>query len=156
MIKLLTTGVFDLFHHGHVDYLKSIKQSYRPSRLIVGIGTDSCIRRLKGPNRPFYSVRERFEMLTGCLYVSRVTIFDIFEDGTDDEQRGMKTLIESVKPDIFVTGRQFPNQHAEQYLKPLGIPFEIVDCDSTFTTTQLIKDIKEHFEELPSRTGYNF
>ena len=156
MITLLTTGVFDLFHHGHVDYLKSIKQSYRPSRLIVGIGTDACIRRLKGPNRPFYSVRERKEMLMGCLYVSKVEVFDIFEDGTDDEQRGMKTLINIVKPHIFVTGRQFPNQHALQYLKPLGIPFEIVDCDSTFTTTQLIKEIRQRFQELPPRTGYSF
>ena len=156
MIKLLTTGVFDLFHHGHVDYLKSIKQSYRHTYLRVGIGTDACIKRLKGPSRPFYTAEQREIMLDSCEYVDEVIIFDIFEDGTDDEQRGMKTLIESVKPDIFVTGRQFPNQHAEQYLKPLGIPFEIVDCDSTFTTTQLIKDIKEHFEELPSRTGYNF
>ena len=156
MITLLTTGCFDIFHHGHVDYLKAIKGAYRRSHLVVGIGTDACIRRLKGTNRPFYSVQERFKMLIGCEYVDEVIVFDVFEDGSDNEQRGMKTLIESAKPDIFVTGRQSPNQHAERYLEPLGIPFEIVDCDSTFTTTQLIKDIKRLHEELPPRTGYGF
>ena len=156
MITLLTTGVFDLFHHGHVDYLKSIVKRYRHSYLRVGIGTDACIRRLKGDSRPFYTAEQRESMLDSCEYVDEVIIFDIFEDGTD-EQKGMKTLIESIMPDVFVTGPRHPNQHAEQYLKPLGIPFEIVDCDSTFTTTQLIKEIKENpFDPLPPRTGYNF
>ena len=140
---ILTTGVFDLFHHAHVDYLKHVKQivPIAKSQIIVGIGTDACIRRLKGPTRPFFNSEEREAMLRSCRYVDKVIVFDLFEDGTDDEQKGMKTLIERVKPDIFVAGPRSPNQHAEMYLKPLGIPFKIIECNSTFTTSQLIKKI---------------
>ena len=143
MITLLTTGVFDLFHHAHVDYLKAIKHRYPISHLVVGIGTDDCIRRLKGPTRPFYTAAQRQKMLESCRYVDGVVIFNIFEDGSEDEQKGHQTLIEFVRPDIFLTGIRSPNQHVEPYLAKYQIPIYVIDWERETTTTQLVELIVE-------------
>lgn len=41
MKKVLTTGCFDLFHMGHVDYLTQIAKAYPDYRRVVAIVTDS-------------------------------------------------------------------------------------------------------------------
>ena len=139
---VLTTGCFDLFHYGHVDYLRRIKEVYPNHSLYVGIGDDAGVSRLKGTQRPIVPAEQRLIMVSACRYVDWARVFDIFEDENDIEQRGMGNFIDMVAPDVFVTGPRSPNQHAHLYLKP-GVPLQIIENVSAFTTTKLLKHIDE-------------
>lgn len=65
MIIGYTAGVFDLFHIGHLNLLKSAKGLC--DKLIVGVTVDDLVK-YKGKNAmiPF---EERIEIVRGCKYV---------------------------------------------------------------------------------------
>ncbi len=65
MIIGYTTGVFDLFHIGHVNILKNAKSLC--DRLIVGVTTDNLVSyKNKKAVIPF---EERIEIVRACKYV---------------------------------------------------------------------------------------
>lgn len=65
MIIGYTTGVFDLFHIGHVNILRNAKSLC--DRLIVGVSTDNLVSyKNKKPVIPF---EERIEIVRSCRYV---------------------------------------------------------------------------------------
>ena len=60
-----TTGVFDLFHIGHVNILKNSKELC--DKLIVGVTTDELVKyKYKTAVIPF---SERIEIIRSCKYV---------------------------------------------------------------------------------------
>ena len=64
-----TTGVFDMFHIGHLNVLR--RASERCDRLVVGVTTDElCVAR-KG-KRPVIPFQERLEIVAGVRYVDQV------------------------------------------------------------------------------------
>ena len=55
-----TNGCFDLFHAGHADLLKSIKEDLPCDyRLVVGVNGDGSVRANKGPERPLNNIEIR-------------------------------------------------------------------------------------------------
>ncbi|PIZ56826.1 hypothetical protein COY28_00675, partial [Candidatus Woesearchaeota archaeon CG_4_10_14_0_2_um_filter_57_5] len=52
-----TSGVFDILHRGHVHFLYDCKQHC--DLLLVGVNTDSSVRRIKGASRPVQDERSR-------------------------------------------------------------------------------------------------
>ena len=69
-----TNGVFDILHVGHVRYLQAARAL--GDLLVVGVNSDACARRLKGPTRPFTPEDERAELLAALACVDYVTVFD--------------------------------------------------------------------------------
>ena len=60
-----TTGVYDLFHVGHVEILK--KSKLMCDKLIVGVSTDKLVKyKFKKAVIPF---KERIEIISACKYV---------------------------------------------------------------------------------------
>lgn len=92
----LTNGIFDLFHSGHISYLKWILDLMRgrPDVLMVGVNSDRAARKLKGPGRPILNFCERVEAVMIIPWVDYVT--PIEEDACE--------LIEVVRPDTYVKG----------------------------------------------------
>jgi glycerol-3-phosphate cytidylyltransferase len=91
-----TGGSFDLFHPGHVAFLKSCKRiAGLDGRVIVSLNTDEFIAAYKGIS-PVMSFDERKTILMSCRYVDSV----IANIGNEDS----KPAIENVLPDFVVVG----------------------------------------------------
>lgn len=90
---VFTNGCFDLIHPGHVRYLK--QASELGNLLVLGLNTDSSVKRLKGPGRPILHLEERSEVLLALRYVHAVVPF-----GEDTPLE----LIRRVRPHVLVKG----------------------------------------------------
>lgn len=64
-----TTGVFDLFHVGHLNILKKAKEQCE--YLIVGVSTDELVMEYKD-TQPVIPYIERKEIVEGIKYVDKV------------------------------------------------------------------------------------
>jgi len=93
---VFTNGVFDILHRGHVTYLQKAKSF--GDVLVVGLNSDSSVRRLKGAGRPVQKQRDRAAILLALRAVDYVVIF-----GEDTPDR----LIRQVKPNVLVKGADY-------------------------------------------------
>ncbi|MBW8348409.1 FAD synthase [Bacillus sp. IITD106] len=64
-----TTGVFDLFHVGHLNILKRAKEQC--DYLIVGVSTDELVQKYKY-KLPIIPYHERVEIVEGIKFVDKV------------------------------------------------------------------------------------
>ena len=64
-----TTGVFDLFHIGHLNILK--RASLECDHLIVGVTTDELCKSAKN-QKPFIPFQERMDLVEAVKYVDEV------------------------------------------------------------------------------------
>lgn len=64
-----TTGVYDMFHIGHLNILRRAKEQC--DYLIVGVSTDECVEGYKH-HRPVVPFEERAAIVTSIKYVDEV------------------------------------------------------------------------------------
>lgn len=93
---VFTNGCFDLLHPGHVDLLH--KARALGNRLVVGLNSDTSVKRLKGSKRPILAEQDRAAILSALSCVDLVVIFS--EDTP-------LSLISLLKPDILVKGSDY-------------------------------------------------
>lgn len=93
---VFTNGCFDLLHVGHLHILQQAAR--QGDILIVGLNSDSSIRRLKGPERPLIPEQERATLLAAFDCVDAVVLFS--EDTPEN-------LIRRIRPDILVKGSDY-------------------------------------------------
>jgi rfaE bifunctional protein nucleotidyltransferase chain/domain len=89
---ILTSGSFDIIHEGHSMYLEAARSF--GDFLIVGVDSDTKIRRRKGPGRPAVPETERLRMVAHQRGVGAVFL------KPSDEERW--ALIRAVRPDELV------------------------------------------------------
>lgn len=65
-------GTFDLFHAGHVEFLRKAKEM--GDFLLVGIHDDQTANRIKGSNYPIMNLHERALSVLACKYADEVII----------------------------------------------------------------------------------
>lgn len=94
---VLTNGVFDILHRGHVTYLARARAL--GASLAVAINTDASVRRLgKGDDRPINLEADRAAVLAALESVSLVTLFD--------EQVPLPVL-DILRPEVYVKGGDY-------------------------------------------------
>ena len=93
---VFTNGCFDVLHYGHVSYLA--EASDLGDKMIIGLNSDSSVRRLKGETRPINGQHERAVLLSALQFVDAVVIFD--EDTPEN-------LINTIAPDFLVKGGDY-------------------------------------------------
>ncbi|MDP3025875.1 MAG: D-glycero-beta-D-manno-heptose 1-phosphate adenylyltransferase [candidate division Zixibacteria bacterium] len=90
---VFTNGCFDLLHRGHIEYLKKAKKL--GDILIVGLNSDSSVKKIKGEGRPIQGQADRAVILASLYFVDYVCIFN--------ELTPLK-LISKLIPDILAKG----------------------------------------------------
>ena len=128
-----TNGCFDILHEGHIF---SLSQAAKEADiLVVGLNSDSSVKKLKGDHRPINNEHSRALLLASLLMVDIVTIF---EEDTPLE------LIKVIMPDVFVKGGDYTIDQiagAKEVIENGGrvIINEIIPG---FSTTGLVEKIK--------------
>ena len=131
-----TGGTFDLFHEGHMNFLRQCRLLAGPNgSVIVSLNTDDFIERYKG-RAPMQSYRVREAVLRNCTYVNKV----VPNIGSEDS----KPAIEAVDPDVVAidTGWAFQDYYAQmsftqQWLDERGIVLVYLPRTPGVSTTQL-------------------
>lgn len=79
-VIVFTTGVWDLFHIGHAEYIQKGKAEavklYPDAEniiMVVGVDTDELTRKRKGPTRPIVPEDERYRVLAHLRHVDIIT-----------------------------------------------------------------------------------
>jgi D-glycero-beta-D-manno-heptose 1-phosphate adenylyltransferase len=93
---VVTNGVFDLLHVGHVTYLEGARAL--GDALLIGVNGDDSVRQLKGPTRPLNAEADRARVLAALACVDATCIFP--------EVRAVNFLTRA-QPDIYVKGGDY-------------------------------------------------
>ncbi|HEU5054454.1 MAG TPA: D-glycero-beta-D-manno-heptose 1-phosphate adenylyltransferase [Hanamia sp.] len=127
-----TNGVFDILHEGHIAVLAEAASF--ADVLIVGVNSDSSVKKLKGDDRPVNGQDSRALILASLIMVDIVVIFD--------EETPIE-LIKMIKPDVLVKGGDYTLETmvgAKEVLANGG-RVEFIPFRQGFSTTNIIKKI---------------
>jgi len=127
---VFTNGCFDLLHKGHIDLL-NIASTYGDI-LIVGLNSDSSVKKLKGKERPIENESIRSKNLLNLQFVNYVIIFD---------SETPKGLVEIIMPDVLVKGGDYNSNNivgAKEVISNGG-RVEIVPLTDGYSTSSIIK-----------------
>ena len=132
---VLTNGVFDLLHTGHLYYLQQARRL--GDALIIALNADASVRALKGPSRPVQSEEQRAYALAALACIDAVVIF---------REPRLTAEIHALKPDVYCKAGDYTleklNPEERAALQAHGARIEFMPFLPGFSTTQLIARIK--------------
>eukprot|EP00041_Stephanoeca_diplocostata_P011936 m.198293 g.198293 ORF g.198293 m.198293 type:complete len:383 (+) comp18740_c0_seq12:231-1379(+) len=130
-------GAFDLFHVGHIEFLKRAKAL--GDYLICGIHNDSDVARVRGQGNPLCSLHERTLGVLQCKYVDECVIGAPYEVDKD--------LIQHFKVDVVAHGGtevdDLDGRNPYQAAIDANI-FQKIDSGSDLTAQVIIQRIIEN------------
>lgn len=101
--KVLTVGVYDLLHIGHVELFRRAKR--QGDWLIVAVQNSEVVLKYKPQAKLIYTTEERMYMVKAIRYVDEVITYD-----------GVDSIVEQVDFDVLVTG---PDQNHDGFQKAI-------------------------------------
>jgi D-beta-D-heptose 7-phosphate kinase / D-beta-D-heptose 1-phosphate adenosyltransferase len=130
---VMTNGVFDILHAGHVSYLNAARRL--GDRLIVAVNDDASVKRLKGASRPINGLHDRMQVLAALACVDWVVAFS-----EDTPER----LICKLLPDILVKGGDYRPEQVAGYacVTKHGGQVRILEFVDGVSTTATIEKIR--------------
>ncbi|RVT98077.1 D-glycero-beta-D-manno-heptose 1-phosphate adenylyltransferase [Mucilaginibacter limnophilus] len=93
---VFTNGVFDLLHIGHITYMA--KAADEGDKLIIGLNSDSSVKRIKGETRPVNDQNSRAAILAALFFVDAIVIF---------EEDTPLNLISALLPNVLIKGADY-------------------------------------------------
>ncbi len=128
---VFSNGCFDILHRGHVEYLEFARA--QGDALIVGLNSDSSVRRNKGPGRPINTEKDRAAVLSALRSVDGVVLFE------EDEPRA---LIEVILPHVLVKGHDWAHYvSGREIVEANGGRVVLADLVGGHSTTNTIERI---------------
>ena len=128
---VFANGCFDLLHKGHKDLLSKAKKY--GDILIVGLNSDSSVKKLKGENRPIQNEIIRAKNLSKLDYVNAVCIFN---------QNTPIELIKSIRPNFLVKGNDYLKEDVigNKIIGKWGGEIILIPITKGYSTTLIIKN----------------
>ncbi len=132
---VLTNGVFDLLHTGHLYYLRQARAL--GDALFIALNADASVRALKGPSRPVQNEEQRAFALGALAWVDAVVIFGAPR---------LTAEIRALRPDVYCKAGDYTldklNPEERAALEEVGADIRFVPFLPGFSTTNLIARIK--------------
>lgn len=132
---VLTNGVFDLLHTGHLFYLQEARRL--GDALFIALNADASVRALKGPTRPVQSEEQRAYALGALTCVDAVVVF---------REPRLTKEIEALRPDVYCKAGDYTLEKLDagerEALQRVGARIEFMPFLPGFSTTSLIARIK--------------
>lgn len=111
MKRILTVGVFDILHIGHMLLFKHAKELFpdEECELIVAVQEEDCILKYKPNTKMVNTTEERMFMVSAIRWVDDVVTyrdvdediqhidFDVFAKGPDQQHSGFQRAVEWCK-----------------------------------------------------------
>ena len=132
---VLTNGVFDLLHPGHLHSLSAARA--QGDALFVAINSDASVRAIKGPTRPIQSETERARALGALAFVDQVVVF---------RTPRLTAEIRALRPDVYCKAGDYTpdklNPEERRALDEVGAKISFVPFLPGFSTTDRIAQMK--------------
>lgn len=131
-VVVLANGCFDIFHVGHIRYLRGARA--KGDLLIVALNSDKSVRKLKGKGRPILPQAERAEILSAFSFVDYITIFD---------EPNVERILSELRPDIHAKGSDYTEETVpeRETVKAYGGKVAIVGGPKQWNTSDIIRKI---------------
>lgn len=132
---VLTNGVFDILHRGHVTYLAQAKSLGKS--LVVAVNSDKSVKMLgKGDDRPINTEADRAAVLAALESVDLVVIFP---------DKVPLEAVRRAKPDIYVKGGDYKIEDLPEaeIVHSYGGEVVTVAFEHDRSTTKLLKKVRQ-------------
>lgn len=125
---VFTNGCFDILHYGHIQYLEKSKEY--GDILIVGINSDTSVKKNKGTFRPINPLKYRIDQLCSLRFIDYVISFD--------EDTPIK-LLEMIKPFYLIKGGDYSYDEiiGKEYAKNV----KILDYVNDISSSEIIRKL---------------
>jgi len=135
----LVTGVFDLLHEEHYNFLQKAKQI--ADLLLVGIESDLRVRQMKGFKRPVNNEIRRLENLAKWELTDFIFILPEQFSKPEDHRH----LIDQIRPDFMaVSANTAFKKEKEMILQEFNAKLVVVhDFNPEFSSTKLLENLKK-------------
>jgi len=127
---VLTNGVFDVLHVGHLRYLRQARSF--GDVLVVGVNADESVLK---PGRPLVPEAERAELLAALEPVDYVVVF---------HEPTSEALLKALRPSVYVKGGDYSLATLPEAAtaRALGIEIKLVPLIEGHSTSALIDAIR--------------
>lgn len=143
-LRVYTGGTFDLFHAGHVNFLR---QCSMIGSVNVGVNRDEFVEAFKG-EKPVCTLSERLAVVRSCRYVDMA----MANDGDGDSRK----IIETIHPSIVAIGSDWAGRDYyaqmgfdQKWLDEQGIMLVYIPYTWSLSTTELKARMNEAKRDRP-------
>lgn len=131
------SGVFDVMHMGHVDFLRAAKSA--GDILVVGIEPDENVKMNKGEKRPFNDTQKRADFLAEIGCVDYVFAFEdkvVYSKSRDEYSKRVRKL----NPDFIAVSTAEDNLNIKmKTIQEEGVDIVLVSHHRTDSTTHILR-----------------
>jgi rfaE bifunctional protein nucleotidyltransferase chain/domain len=131
---VFTNGCFDILHRGHIEYLEQAKSL--GDYLVIGLNSDSSVKRIKGNSRPINNENDRAYVLNSLEIIDAIILF------TEDTPYN---IIKEIVPDFLVKGGDWKEDEivGADIVKKAGGKVISLKFVENYSTTGTINKLKE-------------
>lgn len=139
MVRVMATGVFDLLHPGHIQYLAEAKKL--GDELVVVVARDSTAERFK--HRPIVHEGQRLEMVSALKPVGKAVL---------GHEGSIYEILDEIRPDVIALGYDQVHdearildecrKHGLPHTKVVRLPRFVSDLDGT---RKIIAKVAEYY-----------
>lgn len=128
---VIVGGCFDVLHIGHIIFLQEAKKM--GDILLVLLESDQKVRKIKGPNRPLFTQKERALVLSSLAPVDFVVLLPMMKIDKD-----YSDIVDKLKPQIIAVTEHDPMITIKKLqAETTGGTVKVVPHVKTFSSSKL-------------------